>query len=290
MEKEDLRTTIYSKIDEIPTLPEVVPKLLRLIDSEKSHGDDIAHAISRDPALTSKILKVANSAYYGFAQEISSLDKAVPLLGFNMVKSLALSIGVIRSLPSQKEPSRFSRRGLWTHSLAVATAMERLGRRLRKDDGGHLFVIGLLHDIGKIVLDQFFGDLFQRTLEAAVDLPSHEFYQAERTVIGFDHGEVGSMLLRRWNFPAAITGPIAVHHHGGRIPKGIDADEVTMLRIADAMAREPDPEKEVGGTMAPEIREANLAPLGIDENDLEDIRRYLRGAGDALSDFFNAMN
>lgn len=287
MEKEELRKTIYSKIDEIPTLPAVVPKLLRLIESEKSNTDDIANAISQDPALTSKILKVANSAYYGFSQEISSMDKAVPLLGFNMVKSLALSIGVIRSLPSQKESSRFSRQGLWTHSLAVATAMEKLGRRLRKGDDGYLFVIGLLHDIGKIVLDQFFCDLFQRALEEADNLAAYELYLAERTVIGFDHGEVGSMLLTRWKFPTAISDPIAIHHQR-EIPEGINAHDIAMLRIADALVLEPDPGEE-GDAPTPDIPGSALTLLGIEERDLKDIRTHLRNARDGINDFFNAM-
>jgi putative nucleotidyltransferase with HDIG domain len=287
MEKEELRKTIYSKIDEIPTLPAVVPKLLRLIENEKSNADDIANAISSDPALTSKILKVANSAYYGFAQEISSLDKAVPLLGFNMVKSLALSIGVIRSLPSQKGSSRFSRQGLWTHSLTVATAMEKLGSRLRKGDDGYLFVIGLLHDIGKIVLDQFFCDLFQRVLEEADDLAVYELYLAERTIIGFDHGEVGSMLLTRWKFPTAISDPIAIHHQR-EVPEGINAYDITMLRIADALALEPDPGEE-GDAPTPDISGSDLTFLGIEESDLEDIRTYLHDARDGINDFFSAM-
>lgn len=287
MEKEELRKTIYSKIDEIPTLPAVVPKLLRLIESEKSNTDDIAHAISRDPALTSKILKVANSAYYGFAQEISSLDKAVPLLGFNMVKSLALSIGVIRSLPYQKESSRFSRQGLWIHSLAVATAMKKLSSRLRKGDDGYLFVIGLLHDIGKIVLDQFFCDLFQRALEEADNLSAHELYLAERTVIGFDHGEVGAMLLTRWKFPTAISDPIAVHHQR-EIPEGINANDIIMLRIADALAPVPSPGG-AGGAPTPDIPGNDLTFLGIEESDLEEVRTYLRNARDGINDFFSAM-
>jgi HD-like signal output (HDOD) protein len=116
MEKDKLREKIYSKIDEIPTLPIVIPKLLSLIESDKSNVADIADAISRDPALTSKILKVANSAYYGFSQGISSLEKAVSLLGFNMVQSLALSIGVLRSLPAGKISTHFSQKGLWIHS------------------------------------------------------------------------------------------------------------------------------------------------------------------------------
>ena len=92
MEKGEIHNKVYAKIDELPTLPVVLPKLLTLMESEKTGAPEVAEVISRDPALTSKILKTANSAYYGFQQEISDLGRAVPLLGFNMLKSLALSI------------------------------------------------------------------------------------------------------------------------------------------------------------------------------------------------------
>jgi len=100
MEKNELQAKIYSKIEELPTLPVVLPRLLSLTADEKAGAAHLADAISSDPALTSKILKVSNSAYYGFSQEISSLERAIPLLGFNMVRSLALSISVIwRRIP-----------------------------------------------------------------------------------------------------------------------------------------------------------------------------------------------
>ncbi len=164
MDKEALHATLYSGIDEIPTLPALVPQLLSLIEEDLAGAEDIAVAIRRDPAMTAKILKVANSAYYGFSQKISGMDQAVPLLGLNMVKSLALSIGVVRALPSESASPHFSQEGLWIHSLAVATAIQELSRRLTHapDGGDHYFIIGLLHDTGKVVLDQFFGDGFHQ--------------------------------------------------------------------------------------------------------------------------------
>jgi c-di-GMP-related signal transduction protein len=102
LEKSELKAKIYSKIEELPTLPAMIPKLLQLNESTKSSVSDLTALIARDPALSSKILKVANSGYYGFSQKISELERAIALLGFNMVKSLALSIGVIRSMPTRR--------------------------------------------------------------------------------------------------------------------------------------------------------------------------------------------
>ena len=289
MEKDELRAKIYSKIDEIPTLPVVIPKLLTLMESDKTDAADIADAISRDPALSSKILKVANSAYYGFSKGISSLEKAVPLLGFNMVQSLALSIGVLRSLPSGKKSTHFSQQDLWIHSLAVATVMKELGKRYGKgNDREYLFIIGLLHDIGKIVLDQYFGELFHRAIEEFHNLGNIELHQAETREIGVDHGEVGAMLLTRWKFPDNICNAIAVHH-GSEIPEGTNAEDVAMLRIADVLAHELSLEEEEN-PMPPEIRDADLKILEMNENQLEDIRAYLLDHKDGIYDFYRSMS
>jgi putative nucleotidyltransferase with HDIG domain len=289
MEKDKLREKIYSKIDEIPTLPIVIPKLLSLIESDKSNVADIADAISRDPAMTSNILKVANSAYYGFSKGISSLEKAVSLLGFNMVQSLALSIGVLRSLPAGKKSTHFSQKGLWIHSLSVATVMRELGKRFGKqEDTEHLFIIGLLHDIGKIVLDQFFSELFWLALEEVHNLGNVELHEVERRVIGFDHGEVGAMLLTRWKFPDMICNAIAVHHLS-EIPEGMYAKDAVMLRIADVLPQELGL-GEGGNPMSPKIHDADLNFLEMDERQLEDIKSYLFDLKDGIYDLYRSMS
>ena len=289
MEKDELRSKIYSKIDELPTLPVVLPKLLSLMEDNRSNATVIADVISRDPALASKILKVANSAYYGFQQEISDPERAVCLLGFNMVKSLALSIGVIRSLPSDKKSPNFSREGLWIHSLAVATVMEKLSERSCKKNGNdYFFIVGLLHDIGKVVLDQFFTGLFRQALEEVNSMDNTRLHEAERKVIGFDHGEVGAMLLTRWKFPDVISSLIYAHHLT-EIPEGISASDIAMLRIADALSQELGLGEE-GNPVPPEIRHEDIRTLKMGEAELEDLKAYLHDARDGIYGFFNAVN
>ncbi|MBW1850980.1 MAG: HDOD domain-containing protein [Deltaproteobacteria bacterium] len=288
MEKEEFQAKIYSKIDELPTLPAVLPKLLSLIENEKSSAAHVAEVISHDSAMTAKIIKVANSAYYGFSQEISSLEKAVPLLGFNMVRSLALSIGVIESLPSGEDSTLFSREGLWVHSLAVATAMQELRKRFEKEDSNeHHFVVGLLHDIGKLVLDQFFTTLFQQALEEAHSHEKIELYVAERSIIGFDHGEIGGMVLTRWKFPDLISTSIAVHHQTD-FPEGKIAKDIAMLRIADALPQGIGLGRS-GNPIPPEIHENDLKILGISEEELADMREYLDSAKSGIHALLSAM-
>jgi putative nucleotidyltransferase with HDIG domain len=290
MEKTELRAKIFSKIDELPTLPVVLPKLLNLMENKDSDASEIAHAISHDPALTSKILKVSNSAYYGFSQKIYNLDRAVPLLGLNMVKSLALSIGVIGSLPAGDAGSRhFSREDLWIHSLAVATAVQQLCKRAEKvEKNEHLFIVGLLHDIGKIVLDQYFNEPFGEALEELWSGNTLSLYMAERKIIGMDHGEIGEMLLKRWKFPGVITDPISVHHRT-QIPDSINLTDVARLRVADTLCRELG-FGEQDSFPHPETHADDMALLGFDEEALSDMKAYLNDAKDGIYDFFKALN
>jgi putative nucleotidyltransferase with HDIG domain len=290
MDKDEIQIKIYSKIDELPTLPVVLPKLLSLMENEKSHTSDIIDTISHDPALTSKVLKVANSAYYGFQREISSLERAVVLLGFNMVRTLALSIGIIRNMPADKPNPYFSWEGLWMHSLAVATVMQELGRRFGRGDGSeYLFIIGLLHDVGKVVLDQFFSEPFRQALEDSCNQEKVELHVAERSVFGFDHGEIGAMLLSRWKFPEKITDCIAFHHQM-EMPLGINGNDLAMLRIADVLPQELDIGEE-GNPVVPEIRDTDLCKVsGMNREELEEMRTYLNGAKNGIHAFFKALH
>lgn len=289
MEKNALREKIYSRIDELPTLPAMLPKLLNLMESNRTSASDVTDVISHDPALASKILKVANSAYYGFSQKITSLEKAVPLLGFNMVRSLALSIGIIHNLPSGKKLPHFSHEGLWLHSLAVAILMQGFRKKAEKEDErDYLFVVGLLHDIGKIILNHFFSELFQKALEEARSQADTGLYMAERRVIGLDHGEVGAMLLARWRLPTAITNPIDVHHQT-EIPEGTRPDDVAMLRIADALAQELEL-GETGNPVSPKLPEAEIEVLEVTEKELEDMKAHLHSIEDGIHAFFGAMS
>ncbi len=289
MKKTELKKIIYSKIDELPTLPAVLPKLMSQMEDERSGAEQVADTISSDPALTSKILKVSNSAYYGFSQEISSLKNAIPLLGFNMVRSLAMSIGVISSIPSHKNSSPFSREGLWVHGLAVATVMQKLSKKFGQESSNDQhFVVGLLHDIGKLVLDLFLSELFDQALEEATSQENMALYEAESNIIGFDHGEVGGILLKRWKFPEAITAPIAVHHQTDILQDSF-ASDIAMLRIADTLPQELG----LGGggnSLVPKIHEADLKTLAMTEKDLDDMRSFLEDSKDGIVALFSAIS
>lgn len=288
MVNEKVVQKIYSKIEEIPTLSPLLQKIVGLIDSSRSGASDVTDIISHDPSLTSKVLKVANSAYYGFSRKIDSLERAVVILGFNMIRNLAMSIGFIRNFSSGKKSGRFSRERLWIHNLAVATIMKELAMRHgRQEEGESLFITGLLHDIGKMVLDQFFTEEYQQALEEAGCLESRSVCKAERKYFGVDHGEVGRILLKRWNFPEAICNLVALDH-STEVPEGVNAADAAMLHIADILSKEAGMGVSESIT-ASEIRQADLDALGMGVNELEAMRGYLSGAKESIYEFYGTV-
>ena len=288
MSSDEIRRVIYSKIEELPTLPVALPKILSLVDSERSSAGDIAQVIYNDPALSAKILKVANSAYYGFSKEVTSLENAISLLGLNMVRSLALSIGVVQSLPKNRKLVNFSHEGLWKHSLATAVVTRELLKRPGPCQGrDYLFVVSLLHDIGKAVLDQFFGEEFREAIEETDRSGQGSLHVAEKRLIGYDHGQVGAMLLQRWQFPEAISRPILLHHQDGPVADEAAAD-VAMLRVSDALAYELGL-GEAGNPVGPELRAEDLGRLGLSADVLAGFKSEWAWVEESVSAFYSAI-
>jgi len=288
MNSENFQQEIYSKIEELPTLPIVSQKILEIIDNVKTNVSDLTEVIYSDPSLTAKILKVANSAYYGFPQEITTLERAVPLLGFSAVKSLALSLSVLKILPSSKKHDSkfFNPEGLWHHSLGVALCMKEIASfsKRKRDDSEYLFIVGLLHDVGKIVLDQFFHDDFCAVLEKANANKNKKLHDIELEIIGVDHCDITAMLLTRWKFPEIIIDPIKMLHQK-EFSEDVNKKDVASLRIANSLSRQA----QIGleGNLEPnEIYPEDLDELNISENDLNKLKTNLEKTTDKIVAFF----
>lgn len=288
MQKHQLLERMYSRIDQLPTLPTVLPRVLSLLERSDTDTEALAKAIEPDLALTAKVLTVANSAYYGFSRTISTLERAVPLLGLNTIRSLAISMAVINTLPSQGHGAPgFDRQKLWTHSLAVANCLEHLGK-VTGFETPYLFTIGLLHDVGIIILDQFFPRLFAEALAELAGGNQPTLPAAETRVVGFDHGEVGALLLQRWKFPEVITVPIRYHHRDDLPKKGSRLD-VVMLRTADALAHRIE-WAGYGHPYPEDIEAQDIEYLGLTPDNLQEARQHLDESKDQISAFFAAMN
>ena len=213
-DKAEMISRIRSKLDEIrdfPTLPNVAQEARRIIADPNSSMHDLVHVIDGDMALTSRILRIANSAYYGVPRKIDNLKMALVVLGMKEINNLVTTISVMRLFPSDSEFAAFDIPRFWKHSAVCAELTVGLYQGLRMHLPSSVYIAGLLHDVGKLVLAQYFFDQFLKCLEVAVN-EKVTFAEAEIRQFGIDHGHIGSWLIKRWSIPDEICDAVAKHH------------------------------------------------------------------------------
>ena len=168
----------------------------------------------------------------------------------------------------------------------MATVLDEMAKRL-KLEAGHLFALGLLHDVGHIVLDLFFPELFIQALEKA-NAEGIPLDQAETEVLGLDHGEVGAILLSHWKFPKPIVNPTAAHHHDTR-PEGVDEIDAAMLRISDLLAMEQGfVASDQKSTIHFSRDELDILEINLDR--VDEFRKYLAGQNENIASFWDSMS
>ncbi|HNM78165.1 MAG TPA: HDOD domain-containing protein [Tepidiformaceae bacterium] len=203
---------IVNRTTDLTPLKSVATKAIQIAEDERSAAMDLATVISSDQALTSKLLKLSNSAYYGYARRISNVREAVILLGMRTVRSVAISSGIIDAfnVPSS-EAAGFDQDLFWAHSVSVGLVAELLARETRISRPEDAFTAGVLHDVGKLAMllaePKMFGDV--------IDLVNHEgmkYRDAELAVFQIGHEHVGARLAQRWKFPESLVQAIRDHH------------------------------------------------------------------------------
>ncbi|HUI29773.1 MAG TPA: HDOD domain-containing protein [Candidatus Acidoferrales bacterium] len=209
MENEILKEKVQNII-QLPALPAIAVEVASLIDNPNTSVSRITQVISADQVLTAKVLKIANSPFYGFQKKISTLDFAIMVLGFDSLKEILISVSLISAF-KKKQDKYFDSREFWEHSLASAIAARTLARQLGYRISGESFVAGLLHDIGILVTHQYFYEDYKRIVEAVTDGKA-TFQDTEQEVLFATHGEIGAWLAERWNLPDQLIETIKFHH------------------------------------------------------------------------------
>ncbi|MFN8548473.1 MAG: HDOD domain-containing protein [Candidatus Eisenbacteria bacterium] len=219
------REAILAAIDDLPPFPPVAARLLELLDDPDSSAADIARAISRDQALAAKVLRIGNSSFYGFAQQVTSLPQAVVVLGLRTVRDLVL----LDSLPLRSRGKSMTaiEKELWVHSVGAAFAARFLAMRGSWIDSDAAFLCGLFHDVGQLLLNQLAPQAYGRARQQmSLGLSTVE---AEMQTFGIAHTEVGAEAFVRWELPGP-AGQVALQHHED--PAGLDA-LTRVIRAAD---------------------------------------------------------
>ncbi|MBI5118815.1 HDOD domain-containing protein [Candidatus Poribacteria bacterium] len=207
----DLKILIQESVLSLPTLPHVFMAILEQVSKEKTSATDVAQIIGRDQSLTSRVLAIANSPAYGFKDRISTVPRAVTLLGFDAVRDLVQSVSIFDDFLNAKRIASFDKTRFWEHSLVCAAVAKEIARQVKLSSTNEAYVAGLLHDVGKVALDSAAGGLYSDIL-GEVSSEDVRSVMVERQYLGTDHAEIGGILSEKWSLPADIVTAIRYHH------------------------------------------------------------------------------
>ncbi|HPP14750.1 MAG TPA: HDOD domain-containing protein [Acetomicrobium flavidum] len=234
--KEIIKKRILKKVQNVPSLPQFVLLTLKKLDDERSSASDVASSLSKDQGLVVRVLRLANSAYYGIPRTITSVTEAVAILGFKTLRSIVLAASIYPFMAQSQKGYALDRGELWRHSLGVAYVSRFIGSKLSGVDLEEAYLAGLLHDIGKIVLNEYVRYGYS-IISKIVEEKAIPFTEAEKEVLGFDHAEIGAMIIDQWALPEVYAMAAHYHHMPEDLPEGKKnyRTMVDVVHIANAM-------------------------------------------------------
>jgi HD-like signal output (HDOD) protein len=275
--------SLLNDIGELPTLPSIATAIMEKTLEDNVSARQIAEMVEKDQALSLKVLKVANSPFYRRIKEISTIRGAVVLLGFNVLKSIVLSISVL-NLFNEKGRNALDFFKFWQHSIACAVCAKSISGKVLPSSAEDAFIAGLLHDLGKVIADQLIckkGE-YQEVLEA-MSRAGTDLIEVETQVVGIDHASIGKYLMEKWNLPAHLSKTVGYHHS----LVDITDDPVTkklcsIVHVADMVTNHL-------GLGVCEIQTgfvdpALLSQLGLTSHDIQDISITLKDSISTISE------
>ncbi|MCP3898374.1 MAG: HDOD domain-containing protein [Desulfobacteraceae bacterium] len=233
MENKELQKKL-AKIKNLPTLPLVTSNVIKLIQNPDSTAYELAEAISQDQSLATKVLKTANSAYYGFPGKITTINYAVVVLGLNNIKNIVLSTSIMEQFAKTDETPLFDRKDFWKHSLLCGMISKKISEHMGIKNSEEMFMCGLLHDFGKLILDNFLHDEFVLALELARD-KKISLLKAENKIFTFNHSGIGALLLKKWNLPPSLVKAVEFHHYPDESLNAFRT--ASIVHVADYLCR-----------------------------------------------------
>ncbi len=229
--RERIIDLVRDKRTHLPTLPVILTNILKVASDENASAADLASFIGKDQAMANKVLRLANSAYYGLARKVDSIQRAISVIGFNEIVSLAVGMGVFNTLSMARKDNFLNMNDLWLHSIGCSFAAKEIMLRmpsggnsnarnapLRKSQGDEIFLSGLLHDIGKVIFVIYFPEPYRLVLGEAIK-QQRPLEQKESELLGVNHAQMAGLIMQRWNFPETLVMPSLYHHDPRSCPE-----------------------------------------------------------------------
>jgi len=209
----DFKLKIERAIETMPSLPVTVAKIMEIANNRNSTPNDLNKVITLDPVLTGKVLKLVNSAYYGVANQVTTIVRAIIMLGLNTIKNLAVSTAILGTMNKKQNFAALNMDAYWQHCLAVGVTAKAIATKMNIDPKirDEYFISGLLHDIGKIVMNHEFKDDYQNIVRTG-DIKGTSLWKMERKSINIDHTYAGELIAKKWVLSENITAAITKHH------------------------------------------------------------------------------
>lgn len=225
---------IIRKASDLPSMPDVAFEVIRIADQAESSAMKVANTLSKDPSLSARVLRLANSAFYGMTREVSSVQESVVVLGMRTTKSLSLIAASFPWLHVALKGKGLKPELLWDHCISCAHVSKAIANKVENVDAEQAFCIALLHDMGTVALYLTLENEFNKLIQTAKtsELP---FDELERNLLSFDHADLGAALADSWNLPKIYSKTIKNHHRPSEQP---ETDILTdIIHVADMLVR-----------------------------------------------------
>lgn len=285
--REHAEQLITSKIKNLPTLPDIAHKVVSLVKNERTSAKDLSKLISYDQAISFRLLKVANSAYYGFSSEVSTVQRAITILGFDEVKRLSVGIAVVNFMKGTTNANAFMSDEFWKHSVGCSLAAKIICNKIDKLNLEMVSTASLLHDIGKLILNNFFPEEYGTILEKA-QREDVSMVDVEQETLGFSHADVGGWLSSKWKFPPSLRFPIEYHHRVGEVDEE-NILQVSIVHLADIICKKANIGNS-GGNGIPSFQKSAQETLQIKEEEMNSIIKELQSEEEKIQVFINSIN
>jgi HD-like signal output (HDOD) protein len=255
---EILKKKILIAIGDLPLIPRIVLNTQLLLVNPNSNIEEIGKLLEADPEIAAGVLKVANSSYYGLRTRITSVQRAIVMLGFKIIGEIITAVAISKFLSKTLKGYRLGSEYFWQHSMAVAFGSKIIAEKRRPRSANDAFWVGLFHDVGKIVLDKYILER-KEAFDEILDNGQHSFLSAEEKILGFDHADMIYELFKKWKFPRHLAVAIK-HHHSPFFSKGGELSNI--IYVANLIA------KMKQNSVPQQIDKRALELLGLQEKEI----------------------
>ncbi len=269
-------------IEDLPSMPHTLQKILDNLDGLSTNAESLELLIRDDPVLSANILRVANSPYYGVSGEVSSLSRAVVVMGFEEVKNLVIGLSLTGTFSGDLGVEIFDAKQLWLHSIGVARASQSMSEQIPDFDADELFTAGLMHDLGKFLLCLYFSDEFHEIIQLQKD-KGVSLFQAEEEY-GLTHAEAGAFLAQKWGMSDMLVNVVRYHHHPASA--GPHSQAASVVFLADQICHKI----RLGGDMGCEPEKVKIPKnTGLAPERIKAVARELRDSRSTVEEGWGSI-